>query len=82
MSMTVEEMLVDYDWEEVFKYAREPAAVPGFTGSTAGFERSDVTKIVATVNGANDESEWLGAFKLKDGRWASIRAGCDFTGWG
>jgi hypothetical protein len=87
MTMTLEELQAagreQYgDWLEVFKYAKEPEAVPGFTGSKAGFTIPDVAKVLATVDGERDEATWLGAFKLKDGRWAALRAGCDFTGWG
>lgn len=37
--------------------------------------------IIAAVNGANDESDWLGVFRLKDGRYAVCSGGCDYTGW-
>ena len=78
--------LDDSDWDEVFKYANSPVRVapPGMHSdvSEASFDREDVSFIVAMADGFNDGDPWVGLFKLKDGRWASIRASCDYTGWG
>lgn len=69
-----------YDWEEVFKYAASPARV--VTGEfERGFTREDVFRIVAADEGENDGPEWVGVFELNDGRFVSIEAGCDYTGW-
>ena len=57
------------DWGNVFAYADE-------------FTRDDVVKIIAMEEGTNDEEDWLGLFELKDGSYASVAAGCDYTGWG
>ena len=86
------------DWEEVFKYAKPehacdkcdnkehriggPEPTICSTVDTSPFKREDVDLIIAIVDGMNDESDWVGVFLLKDGRYASIRAGCDYTGWG
>lgn len=77
------ETLSNYDWEEVFKYA-DPAWVEGAskTGKGGTFEREDVEEILASEVGENDGDEWLMVGRLKDGRWFSIHAGCDYTGWG
>lgn len=45
------------------------------------FQRIDVRKVLATSEGENDGPAWLGLFKLKDGRYAFLSAGCDYTGW-
>lgn len=45
------------------------------------FTREDVEDIIAMSNGFNDGDDWLGVFYLKDGRFAFIKAGCDYTGW-
>jgi hypothetical protein len=68
--MNVEELLKDYDWEEVFKYALD------------GVKREDVAEVVASVDGVNDGAAWSGVFRLKDGRFMFISASCDYTGWG
>jgi len=83
--------LDDYDWKEVFEYANPtvcekghthgPAAIIGDQVSTASFSREDVIRVIAMENGENDGDTWVGVFELRDGRFASIRAGCDYTGW-
>lgn len=57
-----------YDWSEAFAYA-------------TGFTIRDVAEVKAYANGHNDEDNWIGVFLLKDGRWAWLTAGCDYTGW-
>ncbi len=88
--------LSSYDWGKAFECCgREPTsedwtrdnepevnAVPGFTGSVDGFTREEVVEIIALVDGEHDDSDWLGVFRLADGRFACLRAGCDYTGWG
>ncbi len=72
-----------YNWEEAFKYTAQPtAAMPNDNISLKGFIREDVIEIIALVEGQRDEESWAGVFKLKDGRFACLRAWCDYTGWG
>jgi hypothetical protein len=78
---TMPERLNNYDWEEAFGYAGKPDPIPGFDGSAASFAREDVVAIHAIDDGANDGDEWIGVFELADGRFACLRAGCDYTGW-
>jgi hypothetical protein len=80
--MTLEEFRSSYDWEEVFKYAQPTIAVPGSTVSTADFTREDVVEILGIANGDNDGPDWVGVFRLSDGRVGAVIAGCDYTGWG
>lgn len=49
--------------------------------SLAPFGRRDVASILGLAEGENDGADWLIAGQLKDGRWFSLRAGCDYTGW-
>ena len=81
------------DWREVFKYAQPKTCEAGHEhGPTTvivegnlkseSFTREDVSEIIAMVDGENDESDWVGVFRLKDSRFVCIRAGCDYTGWG
>lgn len=70
----------DYDWEQAFGFA-SPDPIPGYAGSITAFTRQDVETIIAKDDGANDGPEWIGVFKLRDGRFACLRAGCDYTGW-
>jgi hypothetical protein len=83
--------LENYDWSEAFHYADSPKVgkcpkkhvhpVIFSKISTAGFAREDVDSILAMVLGVPDGDSWVGVFKLKDGRFASLEAGCDYTGW-
>ncbi len=59
--------LDDSDWREAFVYAP--------------FEREDVVEIISKAEGAHDEDNWVGVFKLRDGRYGYLTAGCDYTGW-
>ena len=85
--------LDDYDWGEVFKYAGT-ATDDGYSArpepperavaldevSVEPFARDDVVRLIAQ-DGENDGDDWLGLMELKDGRFACIRARCDYTGW-
>ena len=83
-----------YDWHSAFSYAGEDGSdthadgasirisVPGSGVPTHPFTREDVTEILGTRVGENDESDWLIAGKLRDGRYFFLEAGCDYTGWG
>lgn len=89
--MTVEELAADFDWQQVFKYAnpeqhpwgwRPSRPITNSTVSQAPFTPQDVAAILAIKDGQNDGIGWLGIFLLKDGRFALLTAGCDYTGWG
>jgi hypothetical protein len=87
--------LESYDWSEAFHYADSPCVsecnkkclkkhvhpVIFSKVSATGFSREDVDIILSMVLGVPDEDSWVGVFKLKDGRFASLEAGCDYTGW-
>lgn len=73
--------LDDYDWNEAFGYAGEPDTCAGNNRKENGFTREDVAEIIFMRAGANDAETWLGIFRLKDGRFAYLSAGCDYTGW-
>ena len=88
--MTLSEMKDDYDWQEAWAYASgksksgrydSPTRVEGYKGSSAAATIDDVAEIIATDNGENDGQDWVGVFKLKDGRYLFLTAGCDYTGW-
>lgn len=63
------EDLTSGDWDEVFKYAE-------------GFSVEDVAEVLAGEDGESDGDTWVGIFWLKDGKYAYLEAGCDYTGWG
>jgi hypothetical protein len=63
----VPEVIRDSDWFEAFGYA--PFAI------------TDVVEVCYLVDGQNDEDSWVGVFKLKNGNFGYLTAGCDYTGW-
>lgn len=88
IEITLEELVVDYDWAQVFadencgNVSKETTEIPpGSDVSTAPASRTDVKEIIAAVNGENDEADWLGVFLLRDGRYLVAQGGCDYTGW-
>lgn len=85
--------LDDDDWACVFAYAGESdghsygsANIDRAEGdaevSVEPFTREDVAEIIAMDDGCNDGPDWIGVFRLNDGRFAFVSAGCDYTGWG
>ncbi len=49
--------------------------------SNAPCLREDVVEILGIAEGENDGPEWLLLAKMRDGRFLSLSAGCDYTGW-
>lgn len=81
--------LDNYDWDEVFGEGGggncvpiTPAVAPwDKTTSTSTFGREDVALIRQMIEGERDDVDWIIYGRLKDGRWFTARAGCDYTGW-
>jgi hypothetical protein len=81
----------DYDWQEAFACAGDPAggnnsadvrpALPTSDVSLAPFGRSDVKEVFAMQEGENDERDWTCFGQLNDGRYFFLSAGCDYTVW-
>lgn len=82
---TVEALLESYDWEEVFGEGGGGNCtqdVDSLDGTDCGVcLRAGVYKIIASVNGMNDEEEWIGVFLMRDGRYLAASGSCDYTGW-
>lgn len=83
------DLLSDYDWASVFgeesnggncTTAVETLPPEAELDRTAP-SRSDVAEIIAAVNGENDGDEWIGVFRLNDGRYLAASGSCDYTGW-
>lgn len=85
--MNVEQLCQDYDWKCAFAdegnvscgNCTKDLAAYGVTD--AEFSRCDVAEVLASVNGENDGPDWVGVFRLKDERFATVTGGCDYTGW-
>lgn len=89
-TMTLEQLLNDYDWECVFaddgngsegNCTKDVEAATPDTPIDPPPTRRDVDKIIAVRQGVHDEDDWLGVFLLNDGRFLFARGGCDYTGW-
>lgn len=91
--MTTPDLLNDYDWILAFQYAgdfesdhthwgeKSVSACIETSTDTSPVLRRDVTRIVASAEGENDGPNWLIVVELRDGRFAFLSAGCDYTGW-
>jgi len=83
--ITMDTLKDDYDWEEVFgegsggNCTQDIESLDGTPTDTC--PRSDVAEILSAVNGENDGDEWIGVFRMRDGRYLAAVAGCDYTGW-
>lgn len=49
--------------------------------SLVPISREDVVLIYWMVEGENHGEPWEGVFRLRDGRYLYLIAGCDYTGW-
>jgi hypothetical protein len=95
---SLKDMEGDGCWLEVFKYAGTSAgeysdppsppenvktgAVIGVHVDVSPFGIHDIKELLGSVEGDNDGPDWVAVMELKDGRFACVRAGCDYTGWG
>lgn len=83
--ITIKELREDYDWSEVFgeggggNCSQDVESLDGT--STDVCMRSDVAEIIGAVNGVNDGDEWVGVFRMADGRYLAAVGSCDYTGW-
>lgn len=64
---TIREFKNDYDWKEAFQ--------------VSGADIDQVEKVIASAEGVNDGDNWEGIFKMKNGKYIFLSAGCDYTGW-
>lgn len=61
----------DYDLKALFE-----------EGHGKGIEIGDVANVLALVPGWADGLAWHWIVRLKDGKYAYITGGCDYSGWG
>jgi hypothetical protein len=68
---TLSELMAAYDWKHIMSEYANPK-----------FDFSDIEEVVLIEEGDNDGPDWVGVFKLNNGSFGVVRAGCDYTGWG
>lgn len=91
---TLDQMPMNYDWMQVWNIDGDadsnsnlfgilnPEGVP--PGSNVDIDElkfNDIDKLISSIEGERDNQDWVCVVKMKDGRFASVRAGCDYTGW-
>jgi len=91
-SPLIPQELCSPDWKEAFKYGSPRVCESGHihgpreagpgSSLSSPFQREDVNKVIAISEGENDGDSWLGVFRLHYGRFVSLRAWGDYTGWG
>mgnify|MGYP005999294605 CR=1 FL=1 len=83
--ISLPELVNDFDWREVFGQGfggntdQDVESLDGTDTSVCPIE--DVVEIIAAANGENDGDEWLGVFRMRDGRLLAACGSCDYTGW-
>ena len=65
--MPTKDNFTDYDFMEFINYA--------------SFPPEDIEETIAQSEGNPDGPSWLGVYKLHDGRYGYVCAGCCYTGW-
>jgi hypothetical protein len=82
--MTIDELLNSYDWANVFgeggNCLKEVESADGAPTDPIP-TRADVAEVLASVDGENDGADWVGAFRLHDGRLLFAKGWCDYAGW-
>lgn len=94
---TADRMRENYDWREAWGYGGdiETCAVTfqgagphGNVSACAGSKCSSepvtvdmISRVIAASDGEHDERDWVAVAELKDGRFAYVESGCDYTGW-
>jgi len=77
---SVEEIKDSYNWQQAFEVSRSmPCA--NYNGNSTGISVNDIVQVIASDEGAHDVENWLGVFRLLDGRCIFVTAWCDYTGW-
>lgn len=77
--------LEGYNWPSAFDVAcgdRIEAVPPGAVVDLSPFTVSDVDKVIWCEEGENEGANWRAVVLLKDGRYATVNAGCDYSGFG
>lgn len=72
----------DYDWKHIFENYTCATSVRGDRKTNHDYNREDVAEVIAVEDGENDGASWVGVFKMNDGKYMFVTAGCDYTGWG
>lgn len=78
--MELEKFKNDYDWRNAFNVAFGKKHKWDDEADTDN-PIHDVLEIIAYEIGENEGKDWIGIFKMCDGKYVVLSAGCDYTGW-
>lgn len=88
LEISLADLMDSSDWAQVFadeSYGNTDKCTdpcpPNSNVDLTPPNRSDVAEIIAAIEGERDQGDWLGVFRLKDGRFLLACGGCDYTGW-
>jgi hypothetical protein len=74
------------DWVEAFAVMARDKSIHPVVGddyvSLKPWRIEDVVEVYYSSEGEGDGDDWLLVGSLKDGRFFSLSAWCDYTGWG
>jgi hypothetical protein len=78
------EFMENYGWQHAFNEAVNGQCLDTYNPETD--ERNfgpvaNVAEVYAASEGENDGAIWICVCRMDDGRFAVMRAGCDYTGW-
>lgn len=79
----LEEFKADYDWQSAFQEAVGDG-YRWFDGEEMKLHPiNNVTEVHHSYEGCNDEESWIAivGWSGPEGNFATIDAGCDYTGW-
>lgn len=71
-----------YEWTHALDRAVDSLRPMAEGVNTAPFTVTDVVEVIAADEGDYDRGEWLAVLRLKDGRFAFIKAGALTSEWG
>ena len=83
----VERLSLDAGWDYVFSdragSRNGPNEIKAVEPALArDVSLGDVAYVISCQEGENDGPDWVALVALKDGAFAFVSAGCDYTGWG
>ena len=76
----LENLKENYDWRCAFNEAILHEYLES-VGDRGPCPIDDVAEILHAIEGREDDLDWLGIFRMNDGRFLLLEAGCCYTGW-
>lgn len=81
MVIALEEFKDDWNWQAAIHEAVCGYYTSSYLEENPEHPIHNVAEVLAADAGEHDERDWIAILRMKDGQWAMLRAGCDYTGW-